>query len=93
MKHHKEYCCEHRQNYTYLLGILKLGLSEEDNPNIKVRDDIFELVTDNLESRKQGANRDRKKDPETHKVNQNPKTLAPSFGNPKTSPKPKKNGT
>lgn len=46
MKHHKEYICEHRDNYTYLLGILKIGLSEEYNPKLKVREEIFGLVNE-----------------------------------------------
>ena len=102
MKHHKEYICEHRANYTYLLGIMKLGLSEEANPNIRVRDNIFELVADNLESRSRSARRDnsattgrvgsveKKIDPVTQK--DQPKKMAPSFGNPKTTTR-LKNGT
>ena len=102
MKHHKEYICEHRANYTYLLGIMKLGLSEEDNPNIRVRENIFELVADNLESRSRSARRDnsattsrvgsveKKVDPVTQK--DQPKKMAPSFGNPKTTTR-LKNGT
>lgn len=105
MKHHKEYICEHRANYTYLLGIMKLGLSEEANPNIRVRDNIFELVADNLESRSRSTRRDnsatrgesrrggsveKKVDPVTQK--DQPKKMAPSFGNPKTTTR-LKNGT
>ena len=101
MKHHKEYICEHRANYTYLLGIMKLGLSEEDNPKIKVRENIFELAADNLESRSRSTRRDNSAtrcraesvesvDPVTQK--DQPKKMAPSFGNPKTTTR-LKNGT